>query len=222
MNTIFEIIKEYCEQRKISRKGVILHGSQALGFANINSDYDILIITDDNIKSKIDVFITLDNRRIQIEFISFQKLREELENYESFLFKQILDLNLIAGRILMGIILEADDEIKTMIENKKSFRLKKELINRFLYMATNFLNDSKTNDFILKNFSLQVMAISIGNAILIKNDIFWLSIKWQHRFLKDILTEEDFALYVRLRFNEKKDDKALLIEMAKKLIKNYI
>lgn len=66
------------------------------------------------------------------------------------------------------------------------------------------------------------MAISIGNAILIKNDIFWLSIKWQHRFLKDILTEEDFALYVRLRFNEKKDDKALLIEMAKKLIKNYI
>lgn len=222
MNTIFEIIKEYCEQRKISRKGVILHGSQALGFANINSDYDILIIMEDNVKTKMDAFITLDNKRIQIEFISFQKLSEELENYESILFKQILDLNLIAGRILMGIILEADDQIKTLIEKNKLYRLKKELINRFLYTATNFLNDSKTDDVILKKFSLQVMAISIGNAILIKNDIFWLSVKWQHRFLENILTEEDYALYIRLRFNDNNDDEALLIELAKTLIKNNI
>ena len=122
----------------------------------------------------------------------------------------------------MGIILEADDQIKTLIEKNKLYRLKKELINRFLYTATNFLNDSKTDDVILKKFSLQVMAISIGNAILIKNDIFWLSVKWQHRFLENILTEEDYALYIRLRFNDNNDDEALLIELAKTLIKNNI
>jgi len=199
----------------------LLHGSYAVGFANKYSDFDILVVTDYKNKKKIDAFITDDGKRIQIDFMDINDLKIALDNYENMLFKQILDLNIMAGRILTSQILESDRECKNLIESYKRFKNKDALIKRFIYTATNFFNDSKTDDWLLKNHSFQMAAVNIGTAILIKNDIFWLHIKWQHMFLQQILSCDDYKDYLSIRWPQNLSEDQFLAK-AKKLIKEYL
>jgi len=217
---ILNLAKESCKKNIIS-KAILLHGSHAAGFANEFSDYDILVITDNRNNEKTDAFITDGGKRIQIDFMDINELKTALDNYENMLFKQILDLNIMAGRILAAQILEADTECRELIDTYRQYRNRDALIKRFIYTATNFFNDSKTDDPLLKNHSYQMAAINIGTAILIKNNIFWLHIKWQHRYLQKILLQEDYEDYLSIRWPQNVSEEKFL-KTAKKLMKEYL
>lgn len=220
-DTILSLVKERCSSKGISSRSIILHGSQAVGFANEYSDYDILVVSDNRSKDRIDAFITEDDRRIQIEFMEGNELKHALDSYESLLFKQILDLNIMAGRILEGQILEADSEYREIIDSHHQYRNQDALIKRFLYTATNSFNDSKSDDCLLKKHSYLSAALNIGTAMLIKNNVFWLHIKWQHRYLERILSEDDYARYLTIRWPRDLTEEQFL-SISKKLIKEYI
>lgn len=214
---IIKLVKQTCEEKNIISKAIILHGSQAVGFANENSDYDILIVTNNRNNERIDAILTSDHKKVQIEFMEITELEHEIDNYENVLLKQILDLNIIAGRVLTSKIIEADYECEKIINSYHEYRKRDALIKRFIYTATNFFGDSKTDDWLLKNHSFQMAAINIGTAILIKNNVFWLHIKWQHRFLEKILSKEQYELYLTLRWPQNLSEEQFL-NNAKKLI----
>lgn len=218
---IIKLVKQSCDEKHIISRAIILHGSQAVGFANENSDYDILVITDNRNNESIDVFLTENHKKVQIEFMEFKELKQEINNYENLLFKQILDLNIIAGRVLTSKIIEADCECKNIINSYRKYRKQDALIKRFIYTATNFFGDSKTDDWILKTHSFQMAAINIGTAILIKNNIFWLHIKWQHRFLKLLLSKKQYELYLTIRWPQNLSEEKFL-KNAKRLIKEQL
>lgn len=144
-----------------------------------------------------------------------------LDSYEQMLFKQILDLNIMAGRILTSQILEADSECTYLINSYHEYRNQDALIKRFIYTAINFFNDSKSDDLLLKNYSFQMAAINIGTAILIKNNVFWLHIKWQHRYLEKILSEKDYSDYLSIRWPHHLSEEQFLL-ITKKIIKEYL
>lgn len=218
---IIKRVKQLCEEKHIISRAIILHGSQAVGFANENSDYDILVITNNRNNERIDVFLTESHKKIQIEFMEMNELEQEIDNYENLLFKQILDLNIIAGRVLTSKIIEADLECENIINSYREYRKKDALIKRFIYTATNFFGDSKTDDWLLKIHSFQMAAINIGTAILIKNNIFWLHIKWQHRFLEQLLSKKQYELYLAIRWPQSLSEE-LFLKNAKRLIKEHI
>lgn len=218
---IISLVKKYCQKKSICRKAIILHGSQAVEFANENSDYDFLIVTDNYIGERIDVFITNDKKKVQVEFMESSELIQMLQSYEETLFKQILDLNLLAGRVLMSNIIEADMEISQIIKSYQKYRNQEALIRRYVYTATNFFGDSKTDDVILRKHSYQMAAINIGTAILIKNNIFWLHIKWQHRFLEKILPENLYHDYLLIRWPQDLTED-IFLKISKELIAEII
>lgn len=219
MKDVTELIKDYCSQKDIPCKGAILHGSQAVGFANRNSDYDFLIITDSKTGLKIDTFIDNDNRKIQLEFMDTQALEKELASYEKVLFDKMSDLNLMAGRVFMGKILaEEDFFISRLIKVYRPYQHKKKLIEKFFYQAVNFYSDSKTDDLLLKEYSLDLMVKAIGTAYLIYKDVYWLNIKWQHRFMERFLEPKEYEYYIRLRLNRQDMTEDIVSAYAKELL----
>lgn len=218
---IIKLVKQSCEEKHIISRAIILHGSQAVGFANDNSDYDILIITDNRKNERIDVFLTENHKKVQIEFMEIKELEQEIDSYENLLFKQILDLNIIAGRVLTSKIIEADHECENIINSYRKYRKQDALIKRYIYTATNFFGDSKTDDWLLRFHSFQMAAINIGTAILIKNNIFWLHIKWQHRFLEQLLSKKQYELYLTIRWPQNLSEEQFL-KNAKRLIREQI
>lgn len=153
--------------------------------------------------------------------MDINELKQALDEYEILLFRQIMDLNMMAGRILSSQILEIDSECEYLIKSYTRYRNSDALIKRFIYTATNLYSDSKSDDWLLKNHSLQMASVCIGTAILIKNNVFWLHIKWQHRFLEKILSEKDYLDYLSIRWPQNlTEDQFIMI--SKNLIKEYL
>ncbi len=213
--SLINIAADICKVNGITYKGIILHGSQAVGFANMNSDFDLLVVTDELTRIKIETIINGDREKIQIEFIDLQSLRGELSNYEANLLNRMMDLNILAGRLFMcKILFEEDTLLSGLIETYKPYKNKKKLIEKFFYQAINFYTDSKTNDLILKDYSLDLMVKSIGISYLIYHDIYWLNIKWQHRFIENIMEPQLFEYYQLLRLNR--------LELSDEIINQYV
>ena len=202
MSEVDKLIIDYCEKNKVTYRDIILHGSQSIGFANEYSDYDYLVFVDEDKYGKIDTFVDIKKRKIQVEFMTIENLKKELEDYESRLMKTTMDLNLIAGRIYMGKrIIKQDKELDEIMERYRPFLQKKKLIEKFVLQAVNFYSDCKTTDEILRKYSINMMAKSIGIAFLISKDVYWLNIKWQHKFLEKLMNAECYDLYSKLRFH---------------------
>lgn len=193
-----EILEAYCISNHIDYHCILLHGSQAIGFANQYSDYDYLIITRDKGK-KIDTFLDNTHCKIQLEFLDLSSLEQLLMQYEDTLFDRISDLNLMAGRIHMSkMVVNRDDEVGKLMKHYRPFKRRSKLIEKFIYQAMNFYSDSKSSDFLLKKYSIDMMLRSLGVAYLISKDIYWLHLKWQHRFMEILLPVDMYEIYMRL------------------------
>ncbi len=201
MESMTEIL-EYCEKKNIEYSAIILHGSRAVGFSNEESDYDFLIISEDT-SLTMDTFITADKKKMQVEFLTREALEKILDGYEAALFKSIFDLNQMAGRILQGRILVDRDHVSECIRARKQFVHKKELIKRFLYTAMNYHTDYVAGDETLKSYARQAIAYCIGTALLISKGYYWLNLKWQHRFLQEVMDQEAYEKYLRIRMGQK-------------------
>lgn len=215
------LVRQSCQKRHIDIRAILLHGSWAVCFANENSDYDVLILTDERGDETMDVFITPDHKKVQIEFMTIMELKDALEQYEDLLFQQLLDLNIMAGRVLTAQIITGDQECEGIICSHRRYKRKDMLMKRYVHAATNFYSDARTSDWLLRKHSLQMAAIHIGTAILIKNDVFWLHIKWQHRFLEQLLLKEDYLRYLSIRWPQDISEQDF-VEIAKMLIEKYV
>lgn len=202
INLVDKTIK-YCKNMEIDYNSIILHGSRAQGFASDNSDYDLLIVVNEEaeLKNKIDVFVDDEGNKIQLEFINLLNFEKMLTCYENELFSKIFDLNILAGRVFMGkIIYSSDNKVSELIKVNMPYKNKKKLMDKFSYQAINFYSDSKTDDLILKQYSISRMIESIGVVYLISKDISWLNLKWQHRFIEKFMDECNYNDYLQLKF----------------------
>jgi uncharacterized protein len=83
-NEIFELIKYYLKKNNINVYGIYLFGSRGRGDYNEDSDYDLLIVLQNNIGNQEKRKLSIDIRRYLIKHKVFFNLDLIIKNHENW------------------------------------------------------------------------------------------------------------------------------------------
>ena len=182
---------------------VIQHGSTVMGFAEKDSDYDFLVVVDGVIATTDrEIPLVIDNTKIHLSLLSQDEFEKKINNFYSELLVKVLDVNLLAGRLRQGKIVYDTDNyghgiLSTIIHDPVPIYV----IEKYIWQCYGFIKDARHSNQYIKQNCIEKAIDSWGIAVLLKNSISTLNIKWQPLLLKNILPPNIYSNYLTLRFN---------------------
>ncbi|MFJ7953013.1 nucleotidyltransferase domain-containing protein [Lysinibacillus sp. NPDC096418] len=198
--------------------GIVQHGSTVMGVAEENSDIDFITLVNKVVNKKYKELPIITSEGFKIHVTLFDKNTYELllKDFYTEIAMKLLDVNLLAGRIIHGDIIY--DPLNLIEESIKIYNLNKcpkYIIEKFVWQCFNFINDAKHSNKYIKQNCIEKAIDSWGIAILLSNSIYTLNIKWQPILLEKYLPPNIYDSYIKLRFNynEKYINKHLKILM---------
>lgn len=189
---------------------IIQHGSTTMAVAEENSDIDFIAVVkeDVNREDRELPIITPDGEKVHITLLNKNSFELLLKNFFTELAIKVLDVNLLAGRLIQGKIIY--DPLKLTENCIKEYSLTecpKWLIEKFLWQCFSFIKDAQHSNQYIKQNCIEKAIDSWGIAFLLKRNIFTLNIKWQPILLERHLPATIYKSYIKLRFHYPSNDK---------------
>lgn len=187
---------------------IIQHGSTTMDVAEDNSDIDFIAVVKEEVnrEDKELPLITPKWGKIHITLFSKESFELLFKNFYAELAMKILDVNLLAGRLIHGkIIYDPLKLTEKFMEKHNISECPKWLIEKFVWQCFSFIKDAQHSNKYIKQNCIEKAIDSWGIAILLKKNVFTLNIKWQPILLERYLPGNIYISYIKLRFNYPND-----------------
>lgn len=164
---------------------VIAHGSYAEGIANETSDFDIMVVCNEDIEERIDVIVICDIE-VNFDFIHEKTIRKQLESLNDLLKPGLVPP--FASRLKNAVVLIDRENVgKTLVEMAKNFEPSDDLMDAYSKLGLSYYYDAvgaaTSGKYATSVHMARIGALHVLAGILLKQGELYINKKWFIEFL---------------------------------------
>lgn len=193
-------VEQWLLSQDITPVFIVFHGSIANNMSGPSSDMDFWVATRSEERSI--PTIREDGEKWHVECHTVEHTESAMKGFEDFLLHAILDLNSLAGRLMMGKIVHDPDGVgKGILGRYIPYRPTQTVLKKFIYQSYGFLQDASHPNGWVSSVCQEKAIDSMIVAFLLSHRITYLNTKWQPFWMAQIAPGALFEQYVEARFN---------------------
>lgn len=180
-NSIKDEILEYLKETRFL--SLLVHGSYAEGFANETSDFDLLVVCEEDVPEREDV-IVINGIDVNIEFFHEKSIQKQIESLEELLGSPRLGSKIpIACRLKHAVVLVDKEGVgNKLIEKVNQFQPSQNFLQWYSKCGLNYYYDAvgtmANGDYATSVHMARIGALHVITGILLVQGELYVKKKW--------------------------------------------
>jgi predicted nucleotidyltransferase len=214
--SIKEEVLEYLKDTEIL--SLIAHGSFAEGFANSNSDFDLLVVCQDDVEERTEI-IVVNNMEVDIDFLHEKTLLNQLESMNELLTPGPDPP--FASRLKNAIILvDSNNTGKTLVDIARKYEPSFQLMDHYSKLLMGFYYDAVgamvSGDYATSVHMARLAALEALAGIMLQQGELYVKKKWLIEYMnKHPAPKELFLTLMGLDTADKEQAKESIRDLNK-------